>query len=234
MDKKVILSLMFIPIIISASILAIFSFLPTNKQNEENIEKTLENQLTILFTAENADDLDSVFDTQILNILPSDYLYSFVDDLKKHYGEFQTVYVPGTMSFGIYDFVLTLKWANISGLVGLNIKTDLINAWLHTSLPKLFNDYLENLTFTEILEEFVGIEGEKSLLVIRDNVTLLEDNLQEKLAVGSTFKLFVLEALITKINNDPSITWETKIPVFDKLDSLPSGEMHQYPNGSAR
>jgi hypothetical protein len=52
------------------------------------------------------------------------------------------------------------------------------------------------------------------------------------MAVGSTFKLFVLHALIEKINIEPGITWATIYPVQDKYKSLFPGGITNIANGT--
>jgi hypothetical protein len=53
----------------------------------------------------------------------------------------------------------------------------------------------------------------------------------ERLALGSTFKLFVLEA-ITKMIGESQARWDEKLAIRDDLKSLPSGEMQTQPAGT--
>lgn len=56
-------------------------------------------------------------------------------------------------------------------------------------------------------------------------------NADEPMAVGSTFKLYVLLALAAKIDRGDA-TWDTKLAIDDRLKSLPSGVMQNDKAGA--
>jgi len=54
----------------------------------------------------------------------------------------------------------------------------------------------------------------------------------ERLAIGSAFKLWVLLAVGQKLDDDPSASWTTRLPIRDELKSLPSGVLQNQPAGT--
>ena len=82
-----------------------------------------------------------------------------------------------------------------------------------------------------IKKDFSNLPGEVSLLVTKKGKTLISHNPDQKMAVGSTFKIAVLSALKEKINSN-TINW-TDLVVLKKEDiSLPSGELQNWPIGT--
>ena len=87
----------------------------------------------------------------------------------------------------------------------------------------------ENLE--SIKNDFSNLPGEVSLLVTKKGKNLISLNPDQKMAVGSTFKIAVLSALQEKINSD-TINW-TDLVVLKKEDiSLPSGDLQNWPIGT--
>ncbi|NEP15884.1 MAG: serine hydrolase [Leptolyngbya sp. SIO4C1] len=83
----------------------------------------------------------------------------------------------------------------------------------------------------EILAEFEALPGEKHLLVLRDGEPLLSLNPEQPLAVGSAFKLQVLQALQAQIAAGVH-QWDEIMPLQAELKSLPSGFLQTWPAGS--
>jgi beta-lactamase class A len=54
----------------------------------------------------------------------------------------------------------------------------------------------------------------------------------DRLAIGSSMKLWVLLALDEKLRTDKKLTWDSKLAVRDEARSLPSGEMQDLPAGT--
>jgi len=49
--------------------------------------------------------------------------------------------------------------------------------------------------------------------------------------IGSAFKLYVLGSLVDELKAKRFPSWETRLPVFDRWKSLPSGVMHNWNEG---
>lgn len=89
--------------------------------------------------------------------------------------------------------------------------------------------------FGEALSELPGITNAGIYELTAGGIeTVYEHNPDAALALGSSFKLWILLALAEKIDADPELTWQTQIPIQLELKSLPSGEMQNLPSGTER
>lgn len=84
---------------------------------------------------------------------------------------------------------------------------------------------------TEILAGMNELGGDIAYLVIKDGKTLHQQNADEKLAVGSAFKLGILAALAEKIDSGKA-RWDDIIRLKSNQVSLPSGMLQKMPIGS--
>ena len=87
-----------------------------------------------------------------------------------------------------------------------------------------------------ILNEFKKLNGVKSIYLVKNYHSsklkeIISFNTEKKLAVGSTFKLFVLKALENKIRIK-GLSWRKTINLHKNNYSLPSGFLHTWPKGS--
>ncbi|TFF86687.1 MAG: hypothetical protein EU551_00910 [Promethearchaeota archaeon] len=230
MDKhtiKIILLIIIIGIsIISTAIIVSFSFIWVIEENSDNVEGDIEK----IFTAESVDDLQGIFDPSLTELVSLDYLYYIIDEIRTYYGQFRNVSVSYQFISNIYVYDLHLEYAKTNGTVGLDFFSQLINSFWIGALD-FYPSYINDLNWSTIHTEFETLPGNKSLLIKRENSTMYSYNVGEKLEVASTFKLFVLQALVNKIQNS-SINWDTMIPIQDKYKSLPSGILHTEDNGT--
>lgn len=82
--------------------------------------------------------------------------------------------------------------------------------------------------FDSLQAAFAELPGEKSLLILKDDVELVSLNAEQPLAVGSAFKLLVLEALQQQIEAGVH-RWDEIIRLQDAHRSLPSGRLQDWP-----
>ncbi len=75
------------------------------------------------------------------------------------------------------------------------------------------------------------LEGEISVTVTKNNQPLFQYRSDRPMAVGSTFKLFVLKALTDKVNRG-DLAWDQTIPIQAAYKSLPSGMLQNWPDGT--
>ncbi|MHA1270193.1 MAG: serine hydrolase [Candidatus Helarchaeota archaeon] len=214
-------ALIAIPIIIS------YSIIWAQNQNAQ----LLGSHIQRIFTAENVNDLNGIFDSSFTASVSLDYMLYIAHEITKYYGNFTQVSVSPRSNNGIHDYTLYLEFGQTSGTIGLKLWSNLINTFWIGPLS-FYDSYLINLNWNSIYTEFANLPGNKSLLIARNNTIIHEYNTGEKLQVASTFKLFVLEALTNKINIEPNITWNTQIPILDEYKSLPSGILHEELNGT--
>jgi beta-lactamase class A len=87
------------------------------------------------------------------------------------------------------------------------------------------------LTKEQLLAEFHRLPGQVSVLVLEDNRERLNLNADQVLAVASTFKLAVLEALRLQIETGQR-RWSDTVALRPEWKSLPSGTMQNEPDGT--
>jgi beta-lactamase class A len=83
----------------------------------------------------------------------------------------------------------------------------------------------------EAIAQFKTLPGKISLLVLEDNLERAALNATTPLAVGSAFKLAVLEALKAQIASGKR-SWSDVVELQPSWKSLPSGLLQTWPDGS--
>lgn len=86
-------------------------------------------------------------------------------------------------------------------------------------------------TLEEAAETLDTQPGSTALLVRRGTETVLARDADRPLAVGSTFKLVVLEALRRTVESGDR-RWEDTVTLREEWKSLPSGVLQSWPDGS--
>uniref|UniRef100_A0A7C3HBK3 Serine hydrolase n=1 Tax=Meiothermus ruber TaxID=277 RepID=A0A7C3HBK3_MEIRU len=87
------------------------------------------------------------------------------------------------------------------------------------------------LTPEQLLAEYRKLPGEVSVLVLEGPQERLSLNADRALAVGSSFKLAVLEALRQQIEAGQR-RWSDTVPLRPEWKSLPSGTLQNLPDGT--
>ncbi|MEL7502204.1 MAG: serine hydrolase [Cyanobacteria bacterium J06554_6] len=90
---------------------------------------------------------------------------------------------------------------------------------------------LTNLTLDQLTERLTELPGEASLLVMRDGAELAAVAADRPLAIGSAFKLLILQALQAQIESGEH-AWDEVVPLQAEYRSLPSGRLQDWPVGS--
>ena len=85
------------------------------------------------------------------------------------------------------------------------------------------------ISITEVVEKLEALPGEVSFLVMKGNSTLAELNADKPLAVGSAFKLAVIETLRQQIYTDKR-NWSDVVKLQPSWKSLPSGILQTWPD----
>ncbi len=108
---------------------------------------------------------------------------------------------------------------------------------IESAPPQLVNNFL--LTGVEpiddsapaLIAELAQLPGETSLLITRldGSEPIAAHNADVPLALGSTFKLYVLSALVQSIAAGEH-RWDEVVPLSER--SYPSGMMHEWPQGA--
>lgn len=121
-------------------------------------------------------------------------------------------------------FVLTFARGLVPAHLALNDRGQITGLLFET--PQLTAVSLE-----ELLSEFEALPGRVSLLATRAGETVAALNENEPLAIGSTFKLFILQALRDQIESGAR-QWHDVVPIRDEWKSLPSGFLQTWPEGA--
>lgn len=87
------------------------------------------------------------------------------------------------------------------------------------------------LTSEQLLAEYRKLPGQVSVLVLEGTQERLGLNADRVLAVGSTFKLAVLDALRQQVEAGQR-RWSDTVPLRPEWKSLPSGTMQNEPDGT--
>ncbi|MEL6903291.1 MAG: serine hydrolase, partial [Cyanobacteria bacterium J06606_4] len=121
-------------------------------------------------------------------------------------------------------FVLTFERGTVPTHLALNNQGQITGLLFET--PQLAARPL-----AEVVAELSDLPGDKHLLITRNGQQLAALNADQPLAVGSTFKLLILQALQTQIENGER-QWDEVVSLREEWKSLPSGFLQTWPAGS--
>lgn len=162
------------------------------------------------------EDVSVLFDESFLKQVPKSQIESILKNFEDNYGEYEKVEIEDDGSLKIH-----YEKAVMPGRIGFTNEGKVSTLWYGP--PVLRDDSIE-----KIESEFAELEGEVSLCVRKDGVEILAINEDERLAIGSTFKLFVLKGLINAIGGG-KFRWDQVHYVPEDAKSLPSGILQDWP-----
>ncbi|MEL6492910.1 MAG: serine hydrolase [Cyanobacteria bacterium J06621_3] len=129
-------------------------------------------------------------------------------------GEYQSIEdVPN-------GFVLTFERGTVATHLSLNAQGQITGLLFET--PQL------SLSLDEALRELAALPGEVHVLATRNGTEVAELNAEQSLAVGSTFKLLILQVLRNQIAAGEH-QWNEVVTLKDEWKSLPSGVLQDWP-----
>ncbi|MGI0494003.1 serine hydrolase [Alkalinema pantanalense CENA528] len=158
------------------------------------------------------------FTDGFLKEVPLAKVQQIVDQLKQQLGPLQSV--QGDRS----DFTVQLEKGSIPTKIVLT--SDGKIAGLLFGAPTQTVASLE-----EAIAQFKTLPGQVSVLVQEGKTTRAALNPTQPLAVGSAFKLAVLDQLQTQIQAK-RLTWHSVVPLQAQYKSLPSGMLQTWPDGT--
>ena len=121
-------------------------------------------------------------------------------------------------------FVLTFERGTVPAHLAVNSQGQITGLLFET--PQL-----GSLSVDEALAELSALPGQVHVLAVRDGETVAAIKADRPLAVGSTFKLLILQALLMQIETGQH-QWDEVVSLQEKLKSLPSGFLQTWPAGS--
>ncbi|MBD3226635.1 MAG: hypothetical protein GF329_00470 [Candidatus Lokiarchaeota archaeon] len=223
-DYKIIV---IIAIIASASILGIFLVVWLTA-DQSNIVK---GKLECIFTAQDENSMGTCLSQTFKNSISADYMFYLINESRTYYGDFVGVSVSNSPdSGGRYSYNATFGWSTVSGKASVNIMSRRID-FFEMGYFIYTQSYIDSINLSSVYVEFEKLPSNGSLLVAVDNTILHTYNADKRKAVGSTFKLFVLQALEEHIDTTAT-TWSDTWPVQDKYKSLYTNGINRYANGT--
>lgn len=161
----------------------------------------------------------SLFDGSFLAQVPEPQIVQIVRQYVSALGEYRNA----VGASGTYDLIF--ERGKAPSRIAVNAEGKIAGLWF--GLWTLFDDSPEKL-----LSEFRALEGTVSLCVVKNGTeTVLELSPDVPLAVGSAFKLYILEALSQRIGRGDA-RWTDVIALRREWSSLPSGFLQEWPEGS--
>ncbi|OUC15300.1 MAG: serine hydrolase [Alkalinema sp. CACIAM 70d] len=158
------------------------------------------------------------FTDTFLKEIPLAKVQQIIDQLKQQFGPLQSV--KGDR----LDFVVHLEKGSIPTKLVLSADGKIAGL--------LFGAPTQNIaSLEEAIAQFKTLPGQVSVLVREGQTTRAALNPTQPLAVGSAFKLAVLDQLQTQIKTQ-KLTWQTVVPLQAQYKSLPSGMLHTWPDGT--
>lgn len=170
-----------------------------------------------IFTLEDQE-LKEIFSDSFLQQISFAQLHKIIIDYQQRLGELRSVKATND------GYQLQFEAGTLPVKIILNNQQKVISLWFGNYTLK--NDNLSNL-----LAEFKKISGQVSLLITKNNQQqLLAYHEKQKLAVASSFKLYLLKELYNKILSD-SVAWSDIIEL-PAARSLPTGILQDWPSGT--
>ncbi|MFK8186191.1 MAG: serine hydrolase [Phormidesmis sp.] len=121
-------------------------------------------------------------------------------------------------------FVLTFERGMVPAHLAANTQGQITGLLFET--PQL-----RAVTLDEEIATFKALPGSVHLLATKNGESIAEINADQPLAVGSTFKLWVLKALQQQIAAGQH-QWDDVVTIHEAWKSLPSGFLQTWPEGS--
>lgn len=157
-----------------------------------------------------------LFDSSFLEQVPAEKVVEILDMYKSTLGSLKEV----TTTEGGYNLVF--EKGNAPATIVLNKDNQITGLWF--GMWTLTEDSADS-----ILALFEEMAGAVSVCVIKDNQEILLDyNADQPLAVGSAFKLYILQAVYDQVRAG-NISWDSLLLINQENQSFPSGILQDWP-----
>lgn len=177
----------------------------------------------------NLEHLDDVFDVSFLAAVPAPQLTAGVKQITTMTGSCDEIHVSKREGEFAAKAIVTTS-GNYSIPVSLTVSPEppnkIIGLFLQTPV-KLSS------SIDDVVDDLKELEGQTSVCVmdVTKNKVLAAKDTVNSMPIGSTFKLFVLGALVQAVETKVH-RWDEVVVLNRILFSLPSGVLHTWPNGS--
>jgi len=179
-----------------------------------SVEQDKEMYHTLFTQAE--ENIAELFTDNFLNQVSESQVIQILNTYKNNLGQLQEVQETEE------GYKLIFSKGSVPSKISVNTNNKIAGIWFG-------NMTLAEDDYEKILKEFKNLEGDISVYVIKDNqeeIIALNEN--EKMAVGSSFKLYVLKALYEQIESSEK-SWQDIIKIDKENLSLPSGILQNWP-----
>ncbi|MBF2079650.1 MAG: serine hydrolase [Synechococcales cyanobacterium T60_A2020_003] len=160
----------------------------------------------------------SWFAESFLNQVPLEQIRPTLDELTRSLGAFQSVEPSGT------EFMVQFEQGRVPVRIALDAEGRIAGL--------VFKAPILALSLDDTIAQFQALPGDVSVLVLNDGEELTSLNPDQRLAVGSAFKLVVLDALRDQIETGDR-QWDDVVTLQPHWRSLPSGIMQDWPVGTS-
>jgi hypothetical protein len=218
--------------IITAALIALFilySVVHAQDKNSSALEQKAKDLMGMV--GNNPGGYEKYFSKDFLSQVPADKLAGIINYLYSSYGRCLRVEQASLNNpfSGKFNFIFE---KNVS--VPVDITVDQAEPNLIIGL-RMGNPVSLSGSFDDIIKELKSLPGVSSLLVEKISgdkpVPLASYNPNRELAIGSSFKLYVLSELLRTLN-DGTRSLTDIVKLQPEAISLPSGSLHSWPIGS--
>lgn len=166
-----------------------------------------------------AEELVDLFADSFLKVVSEKQILQIVKVYTSTLGEFK--------SLNSSTKPMTLNFANgtAPSKIGFDSSGKINTLWF--GAPELIDDNLE-----KVLGLFKKLEGDYSICLMKNGKDILVDvNSEKPMAIGSAFKLFILDALVTQVKSGKR-SWKDVIQLKKEWKSFPSGFLQTWHDGA--
>lgn len=154
------------------------------------------------------------FAPEFLAQVPISSIQEIIISLNTELGTYQGVQEDGE------DYLVVFERGSVPTEIVLNDKGQITGLLFQTSI-----------SLKEATEQFKALPGQVSVLVLEGQSERAAVNATTPLAVGSAFKLAVLDVLNSQIESGQH-SWDELVKLQPEWKSLPSGILQNWPDGS--
>ena len=160
------------------------------------------------------------FDTNFLAQVPIERVNAIIQQYTQQNGAFQKATANPDGSYTV-----TLAHATVPARIVLNAEGRITGLWFGYPAP------IQAISLDTVIAQFARLPGKVSVLVTEENKPLASLHSDEALAVGSAFKLAVLNAVSDQVRRGKH-HWADVVPLNPAWKSLPSGVLRQWPDNT--
>ncbi len=178
--------------------------------------KTAEKEALMKVFTDPPDRRKDLFAESFLDQVPISNINSIITQYKSNLGELKSI------EGGEGPYKLVFEKGTAPSRVSLDAEGKIAGLWFG-------NWTLKTDTLEELVSELKGLDSSVSLYISKNDQELYSLNEDETMAVGSSFKLYVLKALYGEMGSD---VWDKVVWLKKKDMSLPSGILQDWPVGT--